>query len=177
MVRTLLALFAVCLMVTPAVTQEATPEAEATNEAPGKLTLNPEGTYQGVQPGGNNLPPKAPKLPLRKGPQRLTWSGFQIKDGVPTVFLQVTGMPDYRVEEGKGSVVVTLKNTTVPVKNNRRPLKVEAFNTSVQEVAATPKGRDTRVTIRTKDAERPTHKERIEAAAGGFQLLVIELPK
>ena len=93
---------------------------------------------------------------------------------VATVNQASFGTVEGKALDGSGKA---LKNTTIPVKNNRRPLKVEAFNTSVQKVEATSKGRDTRVTIRTKDAERPTHKERIEAAAGGFQLLLIELAK
>jgi hypothetical protein len=143
------------------------------------LKLNPEGVYGGVAPGSQNLPPRAPKLPLKKGPHRLTWSGFQVKDGVPTVFLEVTGLPDYHVEQQRGALVVTLRNTVIPVKNNRRPLRVEAFNTAVQTIEAAGRGRDTRVTIHYKDAvsHAVSHTERVEPAAGGFQMLVIELPK
>lgn len=132
-------------------------------------------TYKGVARGGANLPPRAPRLPLKKGPRRLTWSGFHVKDGVPTVFLELTGPPDYRVDESAGSVVVTLKNTVAPLRNNRRPLKVEYFNTSVKEVDTHEKGRDLEVTIHTAGADKPSHKERVEPAAGGFQLLVIEI--
>jgi hypothetical protein len=134
-----------------------------------------EGKYGGVAPGAPALPPHPPRLPL-KGPQRMTWPGFQVKEGVPTVFLEVTAAPDYQVEDAPGAVTVTLKNTTVPLKNNRRPLDVRAFATAVQEVATAPKGRDVRVTIKTKGSERPAHHERIEDGAGGFRILVIELP-
>jgi hypothetical protein len=44
-------------------------------------------------------------------------------------------------------------------------------------VSTQPKGRDVRVTIKTRGAERPQHHERVEDAAGGFHLLVIELSK
>ncbi len=134
-----------------------------------------EGKYGGVAPGAPALPPHPPRLPI-KGPQRMTWPGFQVKEGIPTVFLEVTAAPDYQVEDGPGALTVTLKNTTVPLKNNRRPLDVRAFATAVQEVATTAKGRDVRVTIKTKGSERPTHHERIEDGAGGFRILVIELP-
>ena len=66
-----------------------------------------EGRYKGVAPGGQALPPHPPRLPLRKGPQRMTWPGFQVRDGVPTVFLEVTAAPEYRVEDAPGEVVVT----------------------------------------------------------------------
>jgi hypothetical protein len=129
-----------------------------------------------VAPGGSALPPHPPHLPLKKGPQRMIWSGFQVREGVPTVFLELTAAPDYRIAEDKGQLTVTLKNTIVPLKNNRRPLKVGYFNTQVKDVDQSPRGRDLQVVIHTKDDGRPVHKERIEPAAGGYQLLVIELP-
>ena len=135
-----------------------------------------EGTYKGVAPGAQALPPHPPRLPLKKGPQRMTWPGFQVKDGVPTVFLEVTAAPEYHVEDAPGSVVVTLKNTVVPLRNNRRALDVTAFATAVKEVSTASKGHDVRVTIKTKGGERPPHHERVEDAAGGFRILVIELP-
>jgi hypothetical protein len=127
-------------------------------------------------PGASNLPPHPPRLPLKKGPQRLTWSGFQVKDGVPTVFLELTGAPNYHVSEEAGSVVVTLRNTVVPIKNNRRPLKVEAFNTPVKAVETETRGKDTRIVIRLgQTTGQVGHSESVEPAAGGFQMLLIRL--
>jgi hypothetical protein len=146
----------------------------------GNLNVNDkgagDGTYKGVAPGAQALPPHPPKLPLKKGPQRMTWSGFQVKDGVPMVFVEVTSAPEYHVEDAPGAVIVTLKNTVVPLRNNRRPLDVAAFDTAVKEVSTQAKGKDVRVTIKTKGGERPAHHERVEDAAGGFRMLVIELP-
>jgi hypothetical protein len=180
-------LLVLCLAATPTFAQEEE-EPKDKEEAPastedqrkrwteeGEVHLNPEGKYGGVAPGAQNLPPKAPKLPLRKGPQRLTWSGFQVKDGVPTVFLETTGTPDYHVAAHGDGLVVTLRNTVVPVKNNRRPLRVEAFNTGVKAVETTTHGKETRVLIHMKEPMQ--HKERVEPAAGGFQMLLIELGK
>jgi hypothetical protein len=134
-----------------------------------------EGVYNGVTIGGQNLPPKAPKLPLKGGPQRMTWPGFQVRDGVPTVFLQTTGAPDYAVSETKGTIVVTLRHTTIKLRNNQRPLKVAEFGTDVTEVSAKPKGKDVVVTIRRKHGDG-THREHVEPSAGGFSLLLVELP-
>jgi hypothetical protein len=154
--------------------------AKSGAEEKGNLNLTDkgaaEGTYKGVAPGAQALPPHPPRLPLKKGPQRMTWPGFQVKDGVPTVFLEVTAAPEYHVEDAPGSVVVTLKNTVVPLRNNRRALDVTAFATAVKEVSTTSKGHDVRVTIKTKGGDRPPHHERVEDAAGGFRMLVIELP-
>jgi hypothetical protein len=154
----------------------AAPSDDASDERPppeeGQIKLN-DGKYGGVAPGAQHLPPHPPRMPLRRGPQRLTWSGFQVKDGVPTVFLEVTGTPDYSVAERPGEVVVTLRNTVIPIKNNRRPLRVEAFGTAVKTVETATHGKETRVLIHTKDTM--SHKERVEPAHGGFQMLLIEL--
>jgi hypothetical protein len=137
--------------------------------------INPGQEYHGVAPGAQNLPPRPPKLPLKHGPQRLTWTGFQNKDGVPTVFLELTATPDYRVAEEKDALVVTLRNTVVPIRNNRRPLRVEDFGTAVKTVETESKGSTTRVVIHS---DGPLgHNESVEPAAGGFHLLVIKLSK
>jgi hypothetical protein len=106
----------------------------------------------------------------------MTWSGFQVKDGVPTVFLELTATPDYQVKDARGEVVVTLHNTVVHLRNNRRPLRVGYFGTAVKDVDTRERGRDVQVVVHTKDEGRPAHRERVEPAAGGFQMLVIELP-
>jgi hypothetical protein len=175
-------LLALCLIASTAVAQEEAkepasesepnPNDEKTSPDEGQIKLN-DGKYGGVSPGAQNLPPKAPKMPLKRGPQRLTWSGFQVKDGTPTVFLELTGTPDYNVSERGNEIVVTLRNTVVPIKNNRRPLRVEAFKTPVKTVETATKGRETKVVIHTQNAM--SHKERVEQAAGGFQMLLIEL--
>ena len=138
-----------------------------------QVTAHPEGAYAGVTIGGEGLPPHPPKLPL-KGPQRMLWPGFQVRDGVPTVFLQTTGTPSYVVADGPGALTVTLRSTKIQLRNNQRPLKVGEFGTSVTEIAAKAHGRDVVVTIKHKgDA---AHREHVEPSAGGYQLLVVELP-
>ena len=172
--------FVSLLVVSAAAWAQSEDDKPAAGDEQGNLNVTEkggaEGTYKGVAPGAQALPPHPPKLPVKKGPQRMTWSGFQVKDGVPTVFLELTSAPEYHVEDAPGEVVVTLKNTVVPLRNNRRPLQVGAFDTAVKEVSTQPKGHDVRVTIKTKGGDRPQHHERVEDAAGGFRMLVIELP-
>jgi hypothetical protein len=134
---------------------------------------NAEGAYAGVSIGGEGLPPHPPKLPV-KGPQRMTWPGFQVRDGVPTVFLQTTGTPDYAVHTAPGAILVTLHGTKIQLRNNRRPLKVAEFGTAITEVTAKPHGHDVIVTIKHKG--ETAHRERVESSAGGFHLLLVELP-
>src|SRR5258705_105390 len=66
-----------------------------------------------------------------------------------------------------------LKNTVVHLRNNRRALDVKEFKTVVKEIDARPLGRDVRVTVRLRG--KASHHERVEEAAGGFKLLVVEL--
>ncbi len=134
-----------------------------------------ESDYHGVAPGAPNLPPLPPKLPITNGPQRLTWTGFQTKDGKALVFLELTNVPQYQVADARGHVTVTLKNTKVPIRNNRRPLKVALFETPVETITARERGHDVEVTVQVKG--KPTHSEHVEKAAGGFQLLIIEFSK
>jgi hypothetical protein len=132
-----------------------------------------EGNYAGVSLGGQGLPPHPPKLPL-KGQQRMTWPGFQIRDGVPTVFLQTTGAPNYAVADTAGAIRGTLRGTKIQLRNNQRPLKVAEFGTPITEVSAKPHGKDVVVTIKHKGTA--AHREHVEPGAGGFQMLVVELP-
>jgi hypothetical protein len=132
-----------------------------------------EGNYAGVTLGGQGLPPHPPKLPM-KGPQRMTWPGFQIRDGVPTVFLQTTGVPDYAIKDTPGAIRVVLHSTKIQLRNNKRPLKVGEFGTAITEVSAVPHGKDVVVTIKHKG--QTSHREHVEPSAGGFQMLVVELP-
>jgi AMIN domain-containing protein len=139
----------------------------------GSDAADPSGAvYQGVAPGGSGLPPHPPKLPV-KGPARVIWPGFQVRDGVPTVFVEVTGPVEWSVEEKPHELVYTLKNTIIPLRNNQRPLRVGEFGTAIQKVDARSKGRDVRLTIATR--QPVSHKERTEEAAGGFKMLVVEL--
>jgi hypothetical protein len=104
----------------------------------------------------------------------MTFPGFQVRAGVPTVFFQLTGPVAWSVHEGSDKLVYTLTQTSVPLANNRRPLDVSGFGTPVKAVEAKQHGRDVEVTIRT--TKRVAHKEHTESSAGGYKFLVIELP-
>ncbi len=59
------------------------------------------------------------------------------------------------------------------MRNNRRPLRVEAFDSTVKNIAASKHGKDVHVVIQTKAGV--SHKERTEPGANGYQLLIIEV--
>lgn len=151
--------------------------AEAGQTDGGTVVLNPNEKYGGVSPGGSNLPPHPPKLPVKGGRDHMTWLGFQIRDNIPTVFIELTGVPDYQVNESGGVLHVELKRTHVPLRNNRRPLDLAAFDAPISRVEAKVKGHFVDIEIQSKSETVPTHHERIETAAGGLQMLVIEFPR
>jgi hypothetical protein len=151
----------------------AQPAAAASDETEQTVASAPAASYRGVAPGSDALPPHPPRLPVR-GPVRVTWPGFQVRDGVPTVFLQLTGPVDWSVAESGDKLVYTLRGAVIPLTNNKRPLRVGEFQTVVKEVSARARGRDVEITIRVR--QKVTHHERTTDGAGGFKFLVIELP-
>lgn len=172
-----------CLLVSAVALaqEEASPESsDEKTEAKGNVNMtakpSAEGSYKGVALGAPALPPHPPRMPVKKGPQKMTWPGFQVRDGVPTVFLEVTAAPEYHITAAPGEVIITLKNTVVPLRNNRRSLDVTAFDTTVKEIVTQPKGQETRVIIKTRGNDRPEHHERVEDAAGGFRMLLVQIP-
>ena len=149
-----------------AASESPSPPAQATPAPP------PAEAYRGVRPGAPNLPPQTAH-PAPKGPAQLVWVGFEVRVGVPTVFLELTHPVTWKVVEADGRLVVHLRSVTVPLTNNRRPLLVQEFGTAVREVVARARGRDVEVIIRL--THEVAHREHLEPAAGGYQLLVIEL--
>ncbi len=138
--------------------------------------------YHGVAPGRAELPPHPPKLPLGKGPQRMTFPGFQVNEGVPTVFLQLSGPVEYSVSEKPGQVLLTLHDTVVNVRNNLRPLKVEAFRTPVQQVSIInrpntkkTKNSENTVTVIVEVKGQVAHQERLTMAENGYSMLVMQV--
>lgn len=129
--------------------------------------------YKGVAPGRAELPPSPPRLPLSAGPQRMTWPGFQAKDGKATVFLQLSGPVEYSINERAGALVLTLHDTVVTLRNNLRPLSVEEFRTPVRRISFEARKGTVVVTIGIKG--EVAHQERMEKAENGFSMLILQV--
>jgi hypothetical protein len=140
---------------------------------PPPARLLADSPYAGVTLGGAALPPSPPPA---AGPQKLTWLGYQERAGVPTVFFQLTGVPRYRVEERGAALVVTLDGVSPHLRNTLRPLELGAFGGPALRVAPRRRGAGVEVEIRLR-AAGAAHRERVEASSGGYQLLVVELPR
>ncbi len=82
--------------------------------------------------------------------QDMDWIGFQQFEEVSRVFVRTTEKVKYHVDTSKPNLVVlTLHNTRVPLKNNRRRLDTRYFDSPV-------------VAIQPKVIEGPSPSARIE---------------
>ncbi len=135
-----------------------------------------EGEYQGVTIGTDNLPPRAPKLPVKSGPPRLIWTGFQIKDGVPTLFVELTAQVPYRVVDTAEGVAVHLEGAKSPLRNNVRPLRLGFFDTAITDVTPRQQGKSLVLAVKRRGSGALPHRERWQQAPGGYQLLLVEFP-
>ena len=135
-----------------------------------------EGEYQGVTIGADKLPPRAPKLPLKSGPPRLIWTGFQVKDGVPTLFVELTTQVPYRVVETADGVSLHLDGAKAPLRNNVRPLRLGFFDTAITDVTPKQQGKTLVLDVKRRGQGVLPHRERWQAGPGGYQLLLVEFP-
>lgn len=156
----------------------AAPAADPAPDGDGAPGPARSGHYGGVDLGADHGPPH-PSRGGRGGESQLTWIGFRVDQGVPSVFAELTRPVVWSLDEAAGTLVYTLQQTAIPLANNRRPLDVSQFGTAVQSVVASREGHDVKLVIRFAPAEaggKPAHRERNQDAPGGLKFLVIELP-
>lgn len=127
--------------------------------------------YQGVALDNDRLPPRPP--PPASSPTRLIWTGFQVREGVPTIFLEMTRPASWNVVEKGNRITYRLKAVKVPLRNNRRQLEAVDFGTAVKRVRLLPRSGDLQLII---DLAHPlSHRERFQPAPGGYAMFVVEL--
>ena len=85
------------------------------------------------------------------GPRRMNYIGFRQMADVSRIFVRIDGKARYRTIRRGAHVVLELVNTTVPVKNNTRPLDTSYFNSPVMKVQAVPSGANTRIEVRLRE--------------------------
>ncbi|SRR6266568_1256241 len=110
-----------------------------------------EQPYDGVVPG------HAAKAKARKkGPNLVTWVGFQKTDGGPRVFLRLSSAVEGLTQDSAGDeVVVHVPRVKLDTRNNARPLDTRFFGTDVKRVWArqTGKGVDLHVRLAKPGAQ------------------------
>jgi len=135
---------------------------------------HPVGAYAGVSPGTGNTPPRAPAA-ASGGAILMTWPGFQGRpDGASRFFVQTNGHVVYESRNEQGRFVLLLKNTSLHLRNNRRPLETRYFNTPVTRARVERRGRDLAVILDLRGAVTPTVTA--NGGAGGYQFLLLEFP-
>lgn len=133
-----------------------------------------ETRYDGVRPGGENLPPGS----IRAGEGRyITFPGFQmLEDGRSRVFIQTAIRMEPVMRRVEGGYELFLKDARIPLRTNRLPLETVHFETPLERV--TVKQNKKGVTIRLKLRERVGDlAPRVVQAKDGYFFILIELPR
>jgi hypothetical protein len=120
-----------------------------------------EQPYDGAVPGA-----PAKEKARRKGPNLVTWVGFQKLDGGPRVFLRLSNAPTGNLEQTTktGELVVKVPGVKIDTKNNTRPLDTRYFGTDIVRVWAAPTKGGVAVHVKFK---KDSAQAKISGAATG----------
>jgi hypothetical protein len=109
------------------------------------------------------------------GAAELTFAGFRsFDDGTSLVFVELSGPVTVDEKQTPGTIVYTLANTKVPVRNNRNPLTALEFSSVVRRATIVQKKKAVEITISLKADVQPSHQI---VQRGGATVLEIRLPK
>ena len=129
-------------------------------------------TEQPKKTAGRPAPSEPPDMHEHGGP----------KNGAPQkldrrLFFQLTASPNPRYEVTTDDLLITVSmpNTSVNTKNNKRRLDLRYFQTPVQSVVVRTRGRDAVATIKLKRSVEP-HVRQI-ADKNGYTHLILEFPR
>ena len=95
--------------------------------------------------------PSAEGQEFDPGPRLMNYIGFRQMADVSRIFVRMDGKARYRTVRRGSNVVLELVNTSVPVRNNTRPLDTSYFNSPVMKVQAVPSGGNTRIEVRLRE--------------------------
>ncbi|HWZ88320.1 MAG TPA: thrombospondin type 3 repeat-containing protein, partial [Polyangiaceae bacterium] len=123
----------------------------------------------------NGCPVQLVSAAAAGGRAELTFAGFRsFDDGSSLVFVELSGPVTVDVKKTRGTVVYTLENTRVPLRNNRNPLLTAEFPSSLRRATIKPKKKAVELTIELKADVEPAHQL---VQRGGATVLEIRLPK
>jgi hypothetical protein len=155
---------AACVWVSPTYAQDVS--------AKGPVVVHPPGTYEGVQPGGNQ-PPPVPATP-NSSPALITWPGFQMRpDGSSRVFIQSTSPIGHTVSQKGNLLLIDLGDARVSGETNQFALYTRFFNTPVVRAQLKPGPRAV-LEIELRASVQPSIST--EQAASGFHFLYVDFP-
>ena len=99
-----------------------------------------------------SLPVSADADDFDPGPRQLKYIGFRQMAGLSRVFVRMDGKARYRQYREGDTFILELVDSSVPVKNNTRPLDTSYFNGPVSRVQAVPSGDNTRVEVKLRES-------------------------
>ncbi len=133
------------------------------------LALAAEQPYDGVVPGA---PAKARAKP--KGPNLVTWVGFQKTDAGPRVFVRVSsGIQQPTLDTAGDEVIVHIAAVRIDTKNNARPLDTRYFGTDVTRVWARQVAKGVDLHVKLAKAGAPPRLSTAPVPQGDGAVLIL----
>lgn len=131
------------------VVKVASPQETLQPEA--SLPADPDEEVRTAKPPPS-LPVSADADDFDPGPRQLKYIGFRQMAGLSRVFVRMDGKARYRQYREGDTFILELVDSSVPVKNNTRPLDTSYFNGPVSRVQAVPSGDNTRVEVKLRES-------------------------
>ena len=132
------------------------------------------GEYDGVKTGTDNKPPG----PDVSGKGRfVTFPGFEmLPDGRSRVFVQTSARVEPRVTQSGGRFEIVLPQTRVHLRNNRRPLETEYFETPLRRASVVQREADAVLVLEMKK-RIDSVQVHVEEGEEGYHFVFVELPR
>lgn len=148
---------------------EAQPAPEPSLPSP-EVDPRPTGAYAGVEPGEAQPPPAYDRL-ARRGTRQavLTWPGFTpLPDGGSRFFVQTTEPRITETHLEAGRIVIRFPDATTHLRNSRRWLETQFFDTPVRRARLERRGRtDMALVLHLRPGVSVSPRVTTEAAPGG----------
>lgn len=137
-------------------------------------SLADEIRYEGVKPGGGNLPPGS----IRAGEGRfITFPGFQmLEDGRSRVFIQTATRMEPEVRRVERGFEIFLRDARIPLRTNRLPLETSYFKTPLERVAARQEKSGVIIHLTLREPVESL-SPRVVEASDGYYFIFVDLPR
>ncbi len=161
----------------------ATGRTQAQTDGDSHASVSPTrrvGEYAGVRSGSAQAPPRARAVTRARAARRpatlITWPGFEPRaDGTSRFFLQLSGPAQHETHSSDGKFEVVLHGVRTHLRNTRRWLRTQHFNTPVQRARVERRGRnDLAFVFHLRAGSVPSVTS--SAGEGGYQYVYVDFP-
>ena len=129
--------------------------------------------YSGVTTSNDQVPPRARSARRAKV---LTWPGLEmLHGGGSRFFFQTSKAVEWSTHHNNLRFELTLKRTSVHLRNTLRPLETRHFATPVRRAWVRRSGRDTKAIFELKRTSKPVVRQ--ETREDGFHFVFVEFAK